>query len=140
MSGSGTDWGPVLTGADYNANRMKRRRAAPDSASLLSPDELRRAAETPVWILWWEDPERSWEAICLSESEAGKEFAARESDALLQSWGKAGKHDRQTLLEWFEGHLRVVHPSSADGSTAALREVLRKHAAGEAEPVTLRTW
>lgn len=110
------------------------------AAALLAPAELQAAAETSVWVVWWEEPEKSWESVCLSPAEAEREYEARQNNSAIQNWGKAGKSDRQTLLEWFEGHLRVVHPSSTDQYAKTAKEAIRKVSAGEAGPVTLRTW
>lgn len=119
---------------------MKRRKAPLTAAGLLTPAEVEIVSVTPVWIVWWEEPERSWEAICLSEVEADTEFAARQLDHVIQRWGKAGRHGKQTLLEWFEGHLRVIHPSGADDYTGTVRVVLKRLAAGQPGPITVRTW
>jgi hypothetical protein len=112
----------------------------PVPADLLSPDELRRAADARVWIVWWEEPEKSWEAICLGAAEADRLFAARESDPTLRSWGKVGRRDPQSLLQWLEGHLQAVHASSAGDYADAAREVLGRLAADRPGPLVLRSW
>jgi hypothetical protein len=109
-------------------------------ADALTGEEARIASTTPVWIVWWEEPEKSWEAICVSESEADRLFAARASDPVLQRWGKTGRRDRQSLLEWLSGHLRTVHASSAGDYTEAAREVMKRRSEAGSEPVTIRTW
>lgn len=124
---------------------MKDRQSSNSSArKVLNARELETARATAVWVVWWEDPERSWESICLSAAESEREYAIREADHLLKSWGKVGKRDRQTLLEWLDGHLRA-DPGSAETFVKPAKEILRRVAAGdlsagEQGPVILRTW
>ena len=106
----------------------------------LDPAERERAASAPVWIVWWEEPERSWEAICLSAAEAEQEYGARSADHVLRHWGKVGRGEQTTLRGWLEGHLRVVPQASAADFIQPAREVLRRLAAGEPGPVLVRTW
>ena len=98
-----------------------------------------QAELTPVWVVWWEDPERSWESVCLSEEEADREFAARSADSLLASWGKVGRRDRQSLAAWIGGHVAVAR-DRAEEFRAHANEILRRVSAGESGPVTIRTW
>jgi hypothetical protein len=106
----------------------------------LSAIESQAAGATPVWVVWWEEPEKSWEALCLSPAEAEQEFAAREADHVLKHWGKVGKRDRQSLLEWLAGHLNGAPPSSADDYLRPAKEVLRRVSVSETGPVIVRTW
>jgi hypothetical protein len=106
----------------------------------LTPTEAASAAATPVWIVWWEDPDRSWEAICLSPEECEREYEARRSDALIEHWGKVGKRDSLTLLAWLEGHRQHSSPVEIRELADRVREVLRKVLAGEAGPVVWRAW
>lgn len=107
---------------------------------VLEPADRERAASAPVWIVWWEDPDRSWEAICLSAAEAEREYGARSADHVLRHWGKVGRGEQTTLLDWLEGHLRVVPRPSAADFTQPAQEVLRRLAGGEPGPVIVRTW
>ena len=93
---------------------------------------------TPVWVVWWEDPDRSWESLCLSEAEADREFALRSADSTM-SWGKAGRRVCQSLAAWLAGHSAGASPE-VEVLEAAAKEVLRRTAANEAGPVTVRTW
>jgi hypothetical protein len=106
----------------------------------LSPNEAKSAAATSVWIVSWEDPDRSWESICLSLPECETEYAARQADHVLQHWGKVGKREPQPLSEWLQGHLRAADASSAHALIQHAKEALRRIAAGEAGPVIVRTW
>ena len=95
--------------------------------------------DTPVWVVWWEDPDRSWESVCLSEAEADREFAARSSDSQLASWGKVGRRDSQSLASWVEGHVAGDSARASEFGDHA-NEILGRIAAGEPGPVTIRTW
>lgn len=107
----------------------------------LTAIEAEFAAAIPVWVVWWEDPERSWEAICLSQAEAEKEYESRQADHLLKSWGKVGRSGQQSLLQWLEGHLGAAAPGGgADEFVNPAKEVLRRISAGETGSVILRTW
>jgi hypothetical protein len=101
---------------------------------VILPHERQSASSTTVWIVWWEEPDRSWEAICLSEAECDREYSARSNDSRLGSWGKVGRLGPQTLLAWLEGH------SSNDSCAESVREVLRRAASDSSGPVIVRTW
>jgi hypothetical protein len=101
---------------------------------------MKSAAAASVWVVWWELPDKSWQAICLSQAESEKEYETRQSDHLLELWGKVGKNDPQTLLDWLENHLRTAHPVCADDFINPAKEVLRRLSAGEPGPVVVSTW
>jgi hypothetical protein len=106
----------------------------------LKSPERKAAGATAVWVVWWEDPEKSWESLCLSAAEAEREYAVRTADHLIEHWGKVGKREKQTLLAWLDGHLRSAPGNSAEEFVKPAREFLRKVSAGEAGPVIVRTW
>lgn len=119
---------------------MKRQKTPIAATALLTSSEAQAAAETSVWVVWWEDPEKSWESISLSQADAEREYEARQADYTIKHWCKVGKSDRQSLLEWLEGHLRVVHAANTGDYSGALKEVLRRVSAGEPGSVIVRTW
>jgi hypothetical protein len=108
--------------------------------SVLSAIETQTARMTPVWVVWWEDPDRSWEALCLSFAECETEYALRHADPLVQHWGKVGKSGQQTLFAWLESHLQVNPSGGAEDYVNPAKEFLRRVAAGEPGPVLLRAW
>lgn len=113
-------------------------RQRPPTAGL-TPGERRAAAETAVWIAWWELPDKSWVALCRSREEAQAELRRRQEDHVVQTWGEAGVQDPQSLLEWFERQAGGM-PGDAAEYLAAVREVLRRAGNGEPGAVTVRTW
>jgi hypothetical protein len=102
--------------------------------------EVEVARVTPVWVVWWEDPDRSWESICMNLAEFEKEYEARQADHVIKHWGKVGKRDRQSLLEWLECHLRVVPASCANDFVNPAKEILRRVSVSGSGPVIVRTW
>jgi hypothetical protein len=48
---------------------MKRRNSTIDAKTALTLTEAEIAAVTFVWVVWWEDPDKSWESICMSSEE-----------------------------------------------------------------------
>ena len=106
----------------------------------LTLTETEAARATPVWVVWWEEPDRSWESICMSAAECEKEYAARQADHLIRHWGKVGKRDRQSLLEWLEGHLRAAPASGANDFVDPAKEFLRRVSAGGSGAVVVRNW
>jgi hypothetical protein len=119
---------------------MKNQGPKLSAKTLLSTIEIEAAGATPVWVVWWEEPERSWESICLSPEESQREYDARQADHLIKHWGKVGKSDRQSLLEWLEGHLRTASPGSANDFVNPVKEILKRVSARESGPVVVRTW
>ncbi len=119
---------------------MKRRNSTIDAKTALTSTEAETAAMTFVWIVWWEDPDRSWESICLTPEECEKEYEARRADHLIAHWGKVGKRDRQSLLEWIERHVPGISISGADDFIKTAKEILRRLAAGESVPIIVRAW
>ena len=119
---------------------MSQRNSRRYVKTALTATEAESAAVTFVWVVWWEEPDKSWESICLSLAECEREYDARQSDHLIKHWGKAGKHDRQSLLEWLENHLRGASSNSVDDFINPVKEILRRVLAGESGPVTIRTW
>lgn len=107
-------------------------------ATLLTPEERRAASQMPVWVVWWELPDRSWEALCRSEQEAQAESKRRNDDHVVRTWGRCGISEPQMLLEWFER--QVAAAGTADDHLAALRELLRRAAEDEPGAVIVRTW
>ncbi len=119
---------------------MKIRSSKVSAKMLLSAIETETAGATPVWVVSWEEPERSWESICLSPAESEREYEARQADHLIKHWGKVGKIDQQSLLEWLEGHLRSTSSGSASDFVNPVKEILRRVLARESGPVVVRTW
>jgi hypothetical protein len=126
---------------------MRRSSSRPESGpnechahSVLTAVETQTAGVTPVWVVWWEDPDRSWEALCLSLAECETEYALRQADPLIQQWGRVGKSEQQTLLAWLDGHLHVIPSGGTEDFVNPAKEFLRRVAAGESGPVHLRTW
>ncbi len=119
---------------------MKHQNSKIHAKTALTSIEAQTAAVTPVWVVWWEEPDRSWESICMSLAECETEYETRQANHLIKHWGKVGKSDRQSLLEWFESHLRVVPPSCADDFINPVKEILRRVSVSESGPVIVRTW
>jgi hypothetical protein len=119
---------------------MKNRNPKVSAKTLLNAIEIETAGATPVWVVWWEEPERSWESICLSPAECESEYETRQTDPLIKHWGKVGKRDRQSLLEWLEGHLRSASPGSESDFVNPVKEILRRVSRREPGPVVVRTW
>lgn len=105
----------------------------------LTPAERARAETIPVWIVWWELPDKSWEAVCLSEEEAEGELRRRQEDHLIKSWGNAGKSPQQSLLQWLESNTRAGRSVDTGTYTDAAREVLQRIEAGVPGPIIVRT-
>ena len=119
---------------------MNQRKSRSYVKTALTSSETESAAVTSVWVVWWEEPDKSWESICLSLAECEREYDTRQSDHLIKHWGKSGKHDRQSLLEWLENHLRGATSDCMDDFINPVKEILRRVSAGESGPVTIRTW
>lgn len=92
-----------------------------------------------VWVVSWELPDKSWEAICLSEATADSMLREKEADSLIAKWGNAKRLGPSSLLEWYSSH---VHPSSTDVQACAdvVTQVLKQSEESTQEPVVLRTW
>ena len=118
---------------------MKRHHSQFPAKAALTAIESETAGKTFVWVVWWEVPDKSWESLCLSLAESETEYAGRQSDHLLQHWGKVGKPEQQNLLMWLDNHLRA-DPASAETFVNPAREILRRVAAGECGPVIVSTW
>lgn len=110
------------------------------SDARLTPDEETRAGALSIWPIWWELPDKSWEALCLDANDANRLLALQQDDHRLKSWGKTGKGERRTLLEWHQGVTRGKKPSDIGDQHRTVREVLRRADAGEREPLVIRTW
>ena len=119
---------------------MKHRNSRSHAQTALTAIETETAGATPVWVVWWEEPDKSWELLCLTLAESETEYAARQADHLIQHWGTVGKREQQSLLAWLENHLRGDPSSCTDDFVNAAKEILRRAAAGESGPVIVRTW
>lgn len=119
---------------------MRRRNSNTPATGALTSMEAERARVTPVWVVWWEEPDKSWESICMSLAEFEQEFEARREDHVLKHWGKVGKMEPQSLLQWLEGHLRAAPESSANDFVNPAKEVLRRVSVGGSGPVIVSTW
>lgn len=108
--------------------------------TLLTPDERARAAALSVWTVWWELPDKSWEAFCLDAGDAEKLLALKRDDHLVKSWGKAGMGARRTLLEWHDAATRGKKPPDGGDERRTAREILRRAGAGERVPLVIRGW
>lgn len=106
----------------------------------LTPDEKARAAQLPVWLVWWQLPDKDWEALCLSSEVAEQLFRAKQDDHLLKTWGKIAKREPQTLLAWLEAATRGAHPYTLEDPHRTVREVLRRSDASARQPVIIKTW
>ncbi|HAV23800.1 MAG: hypothetical protein A3H45_01610 [Ignavibacteria bacterium RIFCSPLOWO2_02_FULL_55_14] len=113
---------------------MNRKRTMIDP---LPAEDRRRSAGVQVWIVSWELPDKSWEAVCLSEEMAAAECQRRKNDSLVTSWGSVQCQGPMTLEAWYDGHTRH---NSSDASTyvQALQDVLSPDS--ERSPVIVRTW
>jgi len=63
---------------------MKHRNSKNHATTGLTTIEEETAGLTPVWVVWWEDPDKSWESLCLSLAESDREVEARHADHLIQ--------------------------------------------------------
>ena len=111
-----------------------------DPGGPLTPEEKSRAAQLKVWPVWWQLPDKDWEALCLCADDAERLFAARQDDLLLKTWGRVGKREPQALLAWLEANARAASGAGLEDGHRAARELLRRSETTEKEPLTLRTW
>jgi len=76
----------------------------------------------------------------MSLAEFEKEYEARREDHGLKHWGKVGKMEPQSLLQWLEGHLRAVSEGGANNFVDPAKEILRRVSVGGSGPVIVSTW
>lgn len=107
------------------------------SRDLLSPETRAAARQVYVWVISWELPDKSWEAVCSSEEIASAEFRTRKEDSLVSSWGSVQRHSPVTLEAWYDGH---TEHNAFDASmyATAVQTLLSPDAGGTS--VVVRTW
>ena len=105
----------------------------------LTPEEQARAAAVQIWMVYWQLPDKDWDAFCLSAEDAQRLFELKDADSLIRSWGHAGLRDPQTLLAWYEGRIEWPGSIREENDHRIAREILRRADAGQREPVVIKT-
>ncbi len=111
-----------------------------DPRKLLSESVMLAAEQTTVWIVDWELPDKSWEALCVSPDAAQRLWEEKRNDHVITSWGAATLRGEKVLFQWFVEQIQSSHPAEYDKFVTVVDNVLRERSAPAPQPVVVRTW